>query len=224
MVNRFSRQVKIKWFDQKKISNCNCMIVGCGGIGTWTAIQLTMLGIRKLILVDMDLVEESNLNRQFYYEEDINKYKVTALQEKLQKINSKLKIMTFTKPIQELSKNEYKNIDFVFDCLDNIPTREYLAKLCWDNKIPFIHSACSDVIGEVQLVVNKKTKPMREYPPELKESTERKSCKDFDLSVCTTNMIVASLQVDKFLNYLLKKDTSKPFVNYIRNLSLNFGE
>ena len=200
------------------------MIVGCGGIGTWTALQLTMLGIRKLVLVDMDTVEESNLNRQFYYQEDINKDKVIALKEKLQNINPKLKIMTFTKPIQKLNKNEYKGIDFVFDCLDNIPTREYISKMCWDNKIPFIHSACSDVIGEVQLVVNGKTKVMKEYPKELKESTERKACKDFDPAVCTTNMIVASLQVDKFLDYLLKKDSSKPFVNYIRNTNLSFSE
>ena len=52
MTKRFSRQSKISWWDQKKISNANCLIVGCGGIGAWTALQLTFLGVRKIILIE----------------------------------------------------------------------------------------------------------------------------------------------------------------------------
>lgn len=223
MTERFSRQIKIKWWDQTKISNTNAMIVGCGGIGSYTALQLTLLGVRKLILVDMDAVDQSNLNRQLFYEKDIGRFKVEALKDKLLQINSKLKIETYTKSIQQLDSSVYKNINFVFDCLDNIETREYLSELCWDKKIPFIHSACSDVIGEVQLVVNGKTKKMREYPEDMKLDQAKKSCKDFDPAVCTTNMIVASLQVDKFLDYLIKGEISKPFTHYLRGKMMTYG-
>ena len=223
MTHRFSRQIKIGWWDQKKIANSNVIICGCGALGTFAALQLTMLGVRKLTLVDMDKVDESNLNRQFFYEADIGKYKVDALKDKLNKINSKLKIETFNIPIQKINEEEYNNVTFVFDCLDNIETREYLSKLCWKKKIPFIHSACSDVIGEVQLIVNGKTKEMRAYPDSMKLTEEKKSCKDFDPAVCTTNMIVASLQIDKFLDYLIRKETDKASINYIRGRGITYG-
>ena len=223
MVKRFSRQSKISWWNQRKISDCNIILVGCGGIGTWTALQLTMLGIRKIILIDLDRVEESNLNRQMFYETDIGKYKVEALKEKLSSINSKLQIEIYDTSVQSVHDDTYKNVTAVFDCLDNIETREYLADLCWKKKIPLLHSACSDVIGEVQICIKGKTNSMKEYPQDMKEEQEKRSCKDFDPAVCTTNMIVASLQVDKFLNYLIKKDVKKPYTNYIRGFNLSFG-
>lgn len=220
---RFSRQAKIGWFDQKKISNANCMVVGCGGIGTWTALQLTLLGVRKIILVDMDKIEESNLNRQLFFEADIGKNKVDALKDKLERINSKIAIYTHPAAVQSMDSRTYANIDFVFDCLDNIPTREYLSKLCWDKKISFIHSACSDVIGEVQLIVRGKTEEMLPYPENMKQDEDKKSCKDFDPAICTTNMITASLQIDKFLDYLINKDVKKPITNYIRGIGISYG-
>jgi molybdopterin-synthase adenylyltransferase len=223
MTQRFSRQIKIKWWDQTKISNTNAMIVGCGGLGCYAALQLTLLGVRKLTLVDMDAVDQSNLNRQLFYEKDVGRLKVEALKDKLMQINSKLKIETYSSPIQKVNDDVYKNINFVFDCLDNIETREYLSELCWNKKIPFIHSACSDVIGEVQLVVNGKTKKMKEYPKDMKLEQKKKSCKDFDPAVCTTNMVVASLQVDKFLDYLIKGDVAKPFTHYMRGMGITYG-
>ncbi len=89
----------------------------------------------------MDKVEKSNLNRQMFYEKDVGKYKVEAMKEKLLNINPKLKIETFDCKIEEIDKKVFKNIHFVFDCLDNIKTREHIAKFCWDNKNSF-HTLC----------------------------------------------------------------------------------
>ena len=224
MNKRFSRQAKIGWWDQRKISNTNVVLVGCGGIGIYTALQLTMLGIRKIVLIDMDTVDESNLNRQMFYESDIDRNKVDALKDKLQAIYSKIKVETYNQAVETVPKTVFENVSFVFDCLDNIETREYLAELCWKKKLPFIHSACSPVIGEVQLIIPGKTKPMREYPEAMKKEEDNKKCEDFDPAVCTTNMIVASLQVDKFLDYLIRKDSKKPFTSYIRGRGLSYGD
>ena len=223
MTQRFSRQSKIGWWDQKKISNTNVMVGGCGALGTFTALQLTFLGVRKIVLVDMDKVEESNLNRQMFYEDEIGKMKADALVSKLKKINSKVKIEVYNSPIERLEKECFNNIQFVFDCLDNIETREYLEEFCWKNKIVFIHSACSDVIGEVQLVVPNKTPRMKKYDAKMKQKEDKKSCKDFDPAICTTNMVVASLQVDKFLDYLIRGDLKNPFISYIRGKGVRYG-
>ena len=199
------------------------MLVGCGGIGSWTGLQLAMLGIKELTLVDFDTVETSNLNRQFFYESDIKKYKADVLKDKLEFINSKMKIINLRFPIENINEVYFKDVDFVFDCLDNIPTREYLEKVCWNLNKPFIHSACSDVVGEIQLVVKGKTKRMMKYPDNMKKLQERRSCNDFDPAICTTNMITASLQIDKFLDYLINRKVNKPITHYIRDMGIKYA-
>ena len=224
MTKRYSRQQKISWWNQHRLSHINAAIIGIGGIGTWTALQLSFLGIHKLVLIDMDNVENSNLNRQFFYEEDIGKPKTEALQKKLQSINKKMRIETKTLPFHLVHPEDLKNVDVVFDCLDNIETREQVQTWCLANNKVFIHSACSDIIGETQLVIPKKTKVMM-YPESMKDTEQaRVSCKDFDAAICTTNMIVASLQVDKFLDWFIRKDAAKPTTCYIRGKGLMYGE
>jgi molybdopterin/thiamine biosynthesis adenylyltransferase len=124
---------------------------------------------------------------------------------------------------QVSASNKLGNIQVVFDCLDNIKTREWLSKFCWDKKIPLIHSACSYSIGEIQLIVPGKTEQMREYSEEMKTNEDKRSCKDFDPAICTTNMIVASLQVDKFLDFIINKDMNKPFITYMRRKGISYG-
>ncbi|HJO94306.1 MAG TPA: sulfur carrier protein ThiS adenylyltransferase ThiF [Victivallales bacterium] len=62
-------------------------IAGCGGLGSNIAVALTRIGIKKLVIVDFDKVELSNLNRQYYFVEDLGKNKVDALYDILKRIN-----------------------------------------------------------------------------------------------------------------------------------------
>lgn len=63
----FRRQIELQRFDQDRIAGQTALLLGCGGIGTNIAIGLCRLGIKRLILVDMDVVEDHNLNRQHLY-------------------------------------------------------------------------------------------------------------------------------------------------------------
>lgn len=67
-------------------------IAGAGGLGSNVAMALTRVGIGKLIIADFDVVSESNLNRQFYFSDQIGRVKVEALKENLKKINPKVEI------------------------------------------------------------------------------------------------------------------------------------
>lgn len=67
-------------------------IAGAGGLGSNVAMALTRVGIGKLIIADFDVVSDSNLNRQFYFFDQIGKVKVEALKENLKKINPEVKI------------------------------------------------------------------------------------------------------------------------------------
>ena len=72
---------------QDAMRNARVAIVGLGGLGSNIAVALTRLGISQLYLYDFDMVELSNLNRQYYFLDDIGQYKANALVKHLRQIN-----------------------------------------------------------------------------------------------------------------------------------------
>jgi len=76
-----------------EILNASCVgLAGCGGLGSNAAVALTRAGIGHLILADLDRVELSNLNRQYFFQDDIGQYKVEALAKHLKAINPEVRI------------------------------------------------------------------------------------------------------------------------------------
>jgi sulfur carrier protein ThiS adenylyltransferase len=81
----------MKWpLIQEKLRNRSAGIAGAGGLGSNCAAALVRVGIGRLVICDFDRVEESNLNRQFYFREQIGQPKVDALRTNLLKINPQL--------------------------------------------------------------------------------------------------------------------------------------
>lgn len=72
---------------QAKLRQACVAIAGLGGLGSNAAVWLTRLGVGSLLLIDFDRVELSNLNRQYYFLEDVGRYKAEALQCHLRRIN-----------------------------------------------------------------------------------------------------------------------------------------
>ena len=91
LIERFSRQIVLKNVGisgQKKILKSSICIVGCGGLGSSAAQYLSMAGVGNIMLIDNDLINLSNLNRQtLFFEKDIGKFKVDTLRKNLQEIN-----------------------------------------------------------------------------------------------------------------------------------------
>jgi len=80
----FQRQEELQGWDQPMISSLQCLVLGVGGLGTNIAMNLCRLGVQKLILIDMDIVDKHNLNRQILYrEEHIGQSKVFCAKEEL---------------------------------------------------------------------------------------------------------------------------------------------
>lgn len=91
---------------QKKLLSKHVTIIGCGGIGSHISYLLTTAGIGKITLVDNDIIEVSNLNRQFLFtEQDIGKKKTKILSRELKKRNSLIEINTI-----EININSEKDI------------------------------------------------------------------------------------------------------------------
>ncbi|HNR18881.1 MAG TPA: ThiF family adenylyltransferase [Bacteroidia bacterium] len=117
--NRYSRQLLLfdsinpqqefenNYLAQEKLSNVHIVILGIGGIGNFIATALCVAGAGKITLVDFDLVEETNLNRQILFSEtDIGKHKTEAAAQRLKDLNSNCNIRTVNKEINSQSELE----------------------------------------------------------------------------------------------------------------------
>ncbi len=94
-------------------------IAGCGGLGSNCAAALVRVGIGKLLIADFDIVEKGNLNRQFYFNDQIGKPKVIVLKENLLRINPDAEIITFnTKLCSSDIVEIFKDCDVIVEAFD----------------------------------------------------------------------------------------------------------
>ena len=107
------------------------LIVGIGGVGGYSVETLVRSGIEKLILIDYDTFELSNINRQLYANiNTINKKKIEVAKENILQINPNAKIITIDKKLNKDNINildKYK-IDYIIDACDDIEVKKELIK------------------------------------------------------------------------------------------------
>ena len=189
---------------QKKLGKSIVAIIGLGALGSNSAELLARAGIGRLILVDRDVVELSNLQRQRLFDEkDIGKPKALAARERLTKINSGINIDFFIddlnfENINQVLKNK---IDLILDCTDNLETRFLINDFCIKNKFPFIYSSAVGSKGYVFDIVPGKTPCLRCF---LKEATHLDTCETIGVLNAITNLI-SSIQANEALKILLNK-------------------
>ncbi|HDS09291.1 MAG TPA: sulfur carrier protein ThiS adenylyltransferase ThiF [Firmicutes bacterium] len=104
---------------KKKLKTACVGIAGLGGLGSNAAVSLTRAGVGKLILVDFDKIEQTNLNRQFYFKEQIGKYKTEALNENLKRINPDIElILKNEKLVSGKMFEPFTDTDIIIEALD----------------------------------------------------------------------------------------------------------
>ena len=123
----------------KLLKKKHVLICGVGGVGSFVAEALARSGIGKLTLVDYDLIDSSNLNRQLMSKKDnIGNVKVEELKKHLEDI-SDCKIDVINTFIDDKFKIN-KKYDYVVDCIDTLTSKFYLVKMCHDINVPVISS------------------------------------------------------------------------------------
>lgn len=102
-----------------KIKSGKVVILGLGGLGSNIAISLARIGIGHLTLVDFDIVEPSNLNRQQYFINDIGKYKTEALKQIIENINPFINITIVNELINSSNIVQFSDEDIIIEAFDN---------------------------------------------------------------------------------------------------------
>jgi sulfur carrier protein ThiS adenylyltransferase len=111
---------------QNKISSSTVAICGLGGLGSNVAISLVRAGVGKLILIDFDKVDISNLHRQQYNVSQLGIYKTEAMKQTLSEIAPYCKIVTHTEKITEDNLSLIADCDIVCECFDNAECKSML--------------------------------------------------------------------------------------------------
>ncbi len=107
-----------------RLKTCCVGIAGVGGLGSNAAISLIRAGVGSFVLVDFDSVEQGNLNRQYYFRDQIGKRKVDALKEIICRINPSASVETYGEKLLPGAMTRYfKEVDVIVEALDDAQTK-----------------------------------------------------------------------------------------------------
>ena len=152
------------------------MILGCGALGSILANHLGRAGVGTIRIVDRDFIEYNNLQRQVLFdEEDVrqNLPKAVAAKNKLEKINSEIKIEAVVADVNYTNIEQLiEGVDLVVDGMDNFETRFVINDACVKHHMPWIYGGCIGTHGITMVIVPGKTPCLRcvfesAPPPEL---------------------------------------------------------
>jgi adenylyltransferase/sulfurtransferase len=198
---RYNRQIILPEFGeegQKKLRQATVFVAGAGGLGSPVSIYLTCAGIGRIILVDYESVDISNLNRQIlHWEEDVGEKKVVSGNRKLKRLNSTVDVTARAiRVTAENAEGLLDGVDLVMDCLDNMESRFVLNEACFRKGTPFIHGGLRGLMGEVTTIIPGETPCLECLFPRGPERTE-----PFPVFGATA-ALVASLQVMEAIKLL----------------------
>lgn len=178
---RYIRQTQLKDFGpegQQKLANGKVLVVGLGGLGLPVLQYLNAMGVGTLGLMDQDVVELHNLQRQVLYtEQDLGRLKLEVAHEKLRLQNSnthfKLHDTFLTK---ENALETIQGYDLVVDATDNFPTRYLINDACVLLGKPFVYGALHGFEGHVSVFNHKKGPTYRCLYPTMPSAEEIPNC------------------------------------------------
>lgn len=175
------------------------LIIGVGGVGCSTTYLLGGMNV-SFDICDKDIIEESNLNRQFFYDmKSIGEKKVNVAKEKLLLYFPHLvdEIKCF-EDIEKINFSEYK---LIVDCTDNIKTRKRISEKCKEKNVPLLYVSAQNTIARVGFF---KEKYLHEIVLEGKEENEI-SCFHCPSAAFTAGSIAAT-SIIKFINGEMKEN------------------
>ena len=128
---------------QARLLQTRAFVLGCGGLGGYVASLLARTGIGALRLVDCDVFEASNLNRQqFATANSLGQPKASAVHEGVAAIGEHLEVESaVTRATADNLPELLRDCDIVLDCLDNLPDRFALEQAALAAHIPYVHGA-----------------------------------------------------------------------------------
>lgn len=214
--NRYHRQMLLRPIGaagQERLAAARVLLVGCGALGTVIAEQLVRAGVGFLRLVDRDIVELSNLQRQVLFdEEDVcqNLPKAIAATRRLRRINSSVSLDPHVSDVHPGTIEDLAlDCQLILDGTDNVETRYLINDLAVKHRIPWVYGACIGTEGRVLPVRPEQGPCLRCLFPQPPAPGELPTCDTAGVLAAAAG-VVASLQVTAALKLLLPEGEPQP--------------
>src|SRR5467141_924489 len=193
---------------QRKLKHSSVLVVGFGGLGVPAAVYLASAGVGRVGIADSDLVEMSNLQRQFIFSEaDLGQRKVDAAAEKLGLINPEIRVTSH--PVRLDSSNAMeviKDYDVVIDATDNLPSRYLISDACVLQRKPDVFASVLGFDGQASVFSTPGGPCYRCLYPEPPPADSVKSCEETGVLNVIPG-IMGTLQANQAIEILLGKGT-----------------
>ncbi len=206
---RYARQVvlpEIGEEGQRKLAQSTLMIVGCGALGSTQAELLVRAGVGRLILVDRDVLEIHNLQRQVLFDEEDVREKMPKAQgalRRLQKINSQVEVEAFVEDVTSANVEKLlASVDLLMDGTDNFETRYLLNDAAVATHTPWIYGGVLGTSGTVMAVLPECSPCLRCVFPEPPKAFNLPTCESHGVLNAAVSW-VAALQVTEAFKVLL---------------------
>ena len=200
---RYSRNKNLMSDDEiTLLSQKRVCVLGLGGLGGYIVEMLSRIGVGSLTLVDGDVFDETNLNRQLFSSmNNLGSSKALEAEKRVRGINPLTKVI----PVYEFidSSNAMKiiaNHDVIVDALDSIDLRKSIAKVCTELNLPLVHGAIAGWYGQVATIYPNDTTLDILYPKDIKRGIEKELG-----NPSFTPALVASIQVSEVIKLLLNR-------------------
>lgn len=155
--DRYKRHLLLKEIGaegQRKIREAKVLVVGAGGLGSPVCMYLAAAGVGEIGIVDADVVDISNLQRQVLYStEDLGKAKVIIAKKKLEAMNPDIVVNAYNERLDnDNAERISKDYDIIVDASDNIETRYFCNDFCVTQGKTLIHGSIGEFNGNIMTI------------------------------------------------------------------------
>lgn len=171
----------LSWCKLEQLKKATVMVVGCGALGNEVLKNLALFGVSQLVIVDFDIIEQSNLTRSILFTQDDAEHerdKVKVAARRIREINPAIRVLPIKGDItHDISLGLIRRMDVVIGCLDNRWARFYLNRLCMRAGVPWVDGGIDGLEGTARVFMPGKNCYACNLGPEaLKDLARRVSC------------------------------------------------
>jgi adenylyltransferase/sulfurtransferase len=153
--DRYASLRLIPWWKQERLRQSTVLVVGAGALGNEALKNLALVGVGRILVVDLDAIETSNLSRSvFFRESDAGRPKSQVAAERARELNPEIEIHPIHGDVTlDLGLGLFDDADVVIGCLDNREARLWVNRMCWRVGTPWVDAGIQEIQGVVKVFV-----------------------------------------------------------------------
>lgn len=206
-IERYARQLilsEVSIEGQQKISQAKVLVIGAGGLGSPVLLYLAAAGVGTLGIIDNDVVDLSNLQRQvIHFTSDIDQAKVESAKQKIAQLNPDVNVITYHDLVRADNIGPLiRDYDFIVDGTDNFPAKFLINDACVLGGKPFSHAGILKFVGQTMTVIPGQSACYRCVFPEPPPPDSVPSCSQAGVLGALAG-VFGTLQATEALKYII---------------------